>query len=119
MICCAIVFFLRLLLLLLVVRLKVRACWYLSVRNAQLNSKISKMGIVGVYIAHGMGNIFEKLYKKNDLVNGTSFMQSALPYKFASVHFCFEDTFGSAIQTYLMMTLGKQARVRLRSHLGK
>jgi hypothetical protein len=80
------------------------------------------MGIVGVYFAHGMGNVFDKLYNHNELSEGTGFMQNSLPYKFASVHFCFEDTFGSfgeAIQTYLMMSLGKCARIRLRSHCGK
>lgn len=80
------------------------------------------MGIVGVYFAHGMGNILDKLYHNNDLVEGTGFMQSSLPFKFASVHFCFEDTFGSfgeATQTQVMMSLGKYARIRLRSHCGK
>jgi len=99
----------------------IRAMWYLSVRNSQMNSHISNMGIVGVYFAHGMGNIFDKLYHNNDLVEGTGFMQNSLPYKFASVHFCFEDTFGSfgeATQTHLMMSLGKYARIRLRSHCG-
>lgn len=99
----------------------IRAMWYLSVRNVQLNHAISNMGIVGVYFAHGMENIFDKLYNKNDLVDGTGFMQNALPFKFASVHFCFEDKFGSigaAIQTNVMMSLGKCARIRLRSHCG-
>jgi hypothetical protein len=96
--------------------------WYLSVRNVQLNNAISNMGIVGVYFAHGMENIFDKLYNKNDLVDGTRFMQNALPFKIASVHFCFEDKFGSigaAMQTNVMMSLGKCARIRLRSHCGK
>ena len=83
-----------------------------------MNTRISKMGIVGVYLAHEMGNVFEKLSQEQ--FNGAGFMQHALPYKFASVHFCFENnTFGSAIQTTLMMSLGKYARIRLRSHSGK
>lgn len=81
------------------------------------------MGVVGVYFAHEIGNIFEKLYanKRNDFANGTGFMQKALPYKLASVHFCFDNNnhFGSAIQKYIMMALGRYARVRLRSHCGK
>lgn len=96
-----------------------RACWYLTVRNAKMNSANYKMGIVGVYFAHGMANIFEKLAaNKKDFIEGTGFMQNALPLKFASVHFCFDNTFGSSLQTYLMMSLGKCARVRLRSHCG-
>jgi hypothetical protein len=93
--------------------------WYLSMRNAQLTTAVDHLGIVGVYFAHGMGNIFEKLYTRNDFANGTGFMQQALPYKLASVHFCYDNSFGSAIQTYMMMTLGKCARIRLRSHCGK
>ena len=81
------------------------------------------MGVVGVYFAHGMGNIFEKLNKNKqaDFANGTGFMQNALPYKLASVHFCFENDsgLGIAIQHYIMMSLGKYARIRLRSHCGK
>jgi hypothetical protein len=44
----------------------------------------------------------------------------ALPGKYASVHFCSENNaFAMAIQTTLMLSLGKYARVRLRSHCGK
>lgn len=95
--------------------------WYLTVRTSQINTTITNMGVVGVYMAHGIGNIFEKLYtnKRNDFANGTGFMQNALPYKLASVHFCFDSNFGSAIQKYIMMALGRCARVRLRSHCGK
>jgi len=89
---------------------KIRTIWYLSIRNAQMNAAISKNGIVGVYFAHGMGNIFEKLYR-DESTNG-------MPFKIASIHFCYDDTFGSAMQTYVMMTLGKYARIRLRSHCG-
>jgi len=96
----------------------IRAMWYLSMRNSQLMTAVNHCGIVGIYFAHGMGNIFEKLYNRNDFANGTGFMQQALPYKLASVHFCFDNSFGSAIQTYMMMTLGKCARIRLRSHCG-
>lgn len=81
------------------------------------------MGVVGVYFAHGMGNIFEKLNSNNKKIfaNGTGFMQNALPYKLASVHFCFENNsnFGVAIQHHIMMSLGRYARIRLRSHHGK
>ena len=93
--------------------------WYLSVRNIQMHTAMSKMGIVGVYFTHGMCNIFEKLSR--DQSNATGFMGNALPYKFASVHFCSEkrNAFGMGIQTMLMMSLGKYARIRLRSHCGK
>ena len=99
--------------------LQIRAMWYLSVRNIQMDTAMSKMGIVGVYFTHGMGNIFEKI-SRDQHNNGTGFMGNALPYKFASVHFCFENkSFGGALQTALMMSLGKYARIRLRSHCGK
>ena len=91
--------------------------WYLSVRNIQMHTAMSKMGIVGVYFTHGMSNIFEKISRDK---TGTGFMGNALPYKFASVHFCFENkTFGLGILPMLMMSLGKYARIRLRSHCGK
>jgi len=97
-----------------------RAIWYLTVRTSQIHTKVTTMGVVGVYFAHGIGNIFEKLYtnKRTDFANGTGFMQNALPYKLASVHFCFDSNFGSAIQNVIMMALGRSARVRLRSHCG-
>ena len=92
--------------------------WYLIVRSAQLNPFTTKTGVVGVYFTHEMGNIFEKLFN-DPFGNGTSFMQNALPFKIASVHFCVDNTFGSAIQKVVMMSLGKYARIRLRSHCGK
>ena len=95
--------------------------WYLCLRNAQMT--LNNLGIVGVYFTHGMGNIFDTLYRNNqtNFVNGTGFMQNALPYKLGSVHFCFENhnNFGSTIQKFIMMSLGKHARIRLRSHCGK
>ncbi len=97
--------------------------WYLTVRTSQMNPSVNSMGVVGVYFAHEIGNVFEKLSanKRTDFANGTGFMQNALPYKLASVHFCFDNKnhFGSAIQKYIMMALGRYARVRLRSHCGK
>mmetsp|Transcript_9341 Transcript_9341/g.23245 ORF Transcript_9341/g.23245 Transcript_9341/m.23245 type:complete len:592 (+) Transcript_9341:191-1966(+) len=99
-----------------------RAMWYLTVRTSQMNPSVNSMGVVGVYFAHEIGNVFEKLSanKRTDFANGTGFMQNALPYKLASVHFCFDNKnhFGSAIQKYIMMALGRYARVRLRSHCG-
>mmetsp|Transcript_4589 Transcript_4589/g.10013 ORF Transcript_4589/g.10013 Transcript_4589/m.10013 type:complete len:378 (+) Transcript_4589:286-1419(+) len=97
----------------------IRAMWYLSVRNTQMYPSTSKLGIVMTYFTHGMCNVFEKLSRK-DFIDGTAFLGNSLLYKFAGVHFCFEhNTIASAIQTTLMMSLGKYARVRLRSHCGK
>ena len=80
---------------------------------------MSKLGIVMAYFTHGMCNVFEKL-SREDFIRGTAFLGNALPYKFAGVHFCFEhNTFSSLLQTTLMMSLGKYARIRLRSHCGK
>ena len=84
----------------------------------QTNTHISKLGVVGVYFTHEMDNIFEKLFR-DPFNNETGFMKKTLPYKLASVHFCFDNTFGSAIQKIVMMSLGKYARIRLRSHCGK
>lgn len=79
----------------------------------------SELGLVGVYFTHEMGNIWEKL-SRDQYVNGTSFMGNALPFKFAGVHFCFENNIlVAAIQSTLMMSLGQYARIRLRSHCGK
>lgn len=94
-----------------------RAMWYLMFRNAQLESTITKTGVVAVYFTHKMVNIFEKLFN-DPLAHRTGFMQHALPFKLASVHFCFDNTFGSTIQRIVMMSLGKYARIRLRSHCG-
>lgn len=96
----------------------IRATWYLSVRTTQMATNKSELGIVGVYFTHEMGNIWEKL-SRDQYVNGTSFMGNALPFKFASVHFCFEsNTLVAAIQSTLMMSLGRYARIRSRSHCG-
>lgn len=80
-----------------------RAAWYLTLRNSQMHRTSSQLGIVGVYFTHGMGNVFEKLYREH-LIHGTAFLGKALPLKFASVHFCFErNTLATALQTTLMI----------------
>jgi len=96
-----------------------RAMWYISIRNAQLNASRGKNGIVGVYFTHGMSNIFEK-FTREGLNNRKGFyLERALPYKYSGVHYCFDNNpLAIGIQTTLMMSLGRYARVRLRSHCG-
>ena len=84
-----------------------------------MSASAGKNGTVGVFITHGMGNIFERFSRES--LTGTGFLGIALPYKYASVHFCFENNhaFALAMQTTLMLSLGTYARIRLRSHCGK
>jgi hypothetical protein len=71
--------------------------WYLSYRHVQINASAGKNGVVGVFITHGMGNIFEKFSRES--LTGTGFLGIALPGKYASVHFCSENNaFAMAIQ---------------------
>jgi len=97
-----------------------RAIWYISVRNTQMNAESGKDGMVGLYFTHGMGNIIEIFGRK--ALTGTGFLGRSLPYNYSGVHFCHADpettSFVMGIQTTLMMSLGKHARIRLRSHCG-
>lgn len=84
-----------------------------------MNNEAPKVGMVAVYFTHGMGNIFEKLSRESLL--GTGFLGQALPLKYSGVHYCFpssKDPLTFGIQSTLMMSLGKYARIRARSHCG-
>ena len=94
--------------------------WYISIRNAQLNASRGRNGIVGVYFTHGMSNIFEKFTREGLNNRKGLYLERALPYKYSGVHYCFDNNpLAIGMQTALMMSLGRYARVRLRSHCGK
>ena len=78
--------------------------------------EIQKRGIVSIYDATGT-LVFADL--ERGLLQRGNRLVTALPFRFAAQHYCYDDQILIPAMNLLQLTLGKQGRLRFRSHFGK
>jgi hypothetical protein len=76
-----------------------------------------KRGMVGLFYFVGATSFTfdRKVVQVNNLLYG---LLNCLPFKFTAVHICFNDPRLNMIKSLIMLTLGRDRRVRLRIHVG-
>ncbi len=87
------------------------------VMTAVEEEETQKRGMVGLFYFVGATS-FEFDRKVVEVNNRLSGLLKCLPFKFTAMHICFDDPRLSMIKSLLMLTMGRDSRVRLRIHVG-
>ena len=73
-------------------------------------------GLVDVSYCVGMDGVEPKF---SDLVSQGAHMINDLPFRFAALHFCYNDARLKPVMKLVQMVATQQARLRFRVHFGK
>lgn len=89
--------------------------WY-TIMTLMEDSDVQRFGLAAVL--YNVGH--ESLRKENvDFLFNSTFLTDSLPMRFASCHFCYNDVKLLPLLSAFQMTIGREARIRFRSHCGR
>jgi hypothetical protein len=73
-------------------------------------------------IAYSPGNVLKANASLSKImeasIKGRSLLVASLPFRFASLHYCYDDPNMSIFLSAIQKGLGKRVRIRLRAHFG-
>ena len=100
---------------------QIRLTWYAVMKAVENDESIQKKGVVN--IMYNVDNDHEERfhYTKKDLelMVDASFINDCLPFKYASMHFCYNNPRLKPLMNVIQYAVGTEARIRFRAHYGK
>jgi hypothetical protein len=88
-------------------------CWYI-VMTALEDVSAQRLGLAAV-----LYNIdFRSQRQDIDFLLNSTFLNEALPIRYASCHFCYNDITLQPLLSTFQLIVGTEARIRFRAHYG-
>lgn len=95
---------------------KIRNVWY-QLMNAVKDEEVQRKGFVKVVFNINSGEM--PTIDKDLFFKGAPAIFEALPFRMAAMHFCYDDPMIRPVLNLVQRAIGRQGRVRFRSHFGK
>ena len=101
---------------------QIRLTWYAIMQTLENDESIQKKGVVN--IIYNVDNDqdedrFHYTKKDLELMVDASFINDCLPFRYASMHFCYNNPRLKPLMNVIHYAVGTEARIRFRAHYGK